>query len=282
MLSQLSRRQALLALSLPFLPLSQRATAEELDDFDAKFAEIRSSSENLSDASNQSEAKELARSGFAASQIDVAKSRREISSRAIELIVFFEVSSESLYQKKYRGAIWPGRRSGVTVGVGYDLGYVSEERIHEDWRDFLGSDQISFLQSVAGLRGVEAREAAKTLAGVDIPFPVAFEQFKLEVLPRYIGLTEGALAKTSSLSGDSLGALVSLTYNRGASYTISESQDKNGRYREMRAIRDHMETGNLTSIGSEIRGMVRLWDIAEFPGLHKRRNLEADLYEAGL
>ena len=39
-----------------------------------------------------------------------------ISSTAFDLIVEFEVSSEQVYTRKYRGPIWPGGASGVTIG----------------------------------------------------------------------------------------------------------------------------------------------------------------------
>jgi len=282
MTSIATRRTMLLGASVSLCPLTWSAFAESLSDFDSAFKGILDSGDDLRDAANRLEAKELSSSGFSASQIDIAKSERLISRRAIDLIVFFEVSSESVYQSKYRGAIWPRGKSGVTVGIGYDLGYVSEERIDEDWNRYIDSDQLELLKSAAGLRGDSARDVLNSLSKVDIPFSIAFDQFRYEALPRYTALTESVLPNTSGLSDDSLGALVSLTYNRGPSYSVSESRDKSGRYREMRAIRSHMEFGRLSSIANEIKSMVRLWDVNEFPGLHKRRQLEASLFEAGL
>jgi hypothetical protein len=50
-------------------------------------------------------------------------------------------------------------------------------------------------------------------------------------MPRWVSVGENALSNTRKIGADCMGSLVSLTYNRGASYA------KDGdRYREMRAI----------------------------------------------
>jgi hypothetical protein len=46
-----------------------------------------------------------------------------VSERAIQLIVYFEVTDEATYRRKYQRPVWPGLNSGVTIGIGYDVGY---------------------------------------------------------------------------------------------------------------------------------------------------------------
>jgi hypothetical protein len=77
------------------------------------------------------------------------------------------------------------------------------------------------------------------------------------------------------LPPDCLGALVSLTRDRGTAY-----QKAGDRFTEMRAIRDHMAAFRFSAVASEIRAMKRLWP--DSPGLIERREREARLFEDGL
>ena len=58
--------------------------------------------------------------------------------------------------------------------------------------------------------------------------------------------------------------------SRGASLT-------GDRRREMKAIVSLVAAGNLAGIAQEITAMKRLWSKSQFPGLHKRRDDEAEL-----
>jgi GH24 family phage-related lysozyme (muramidase) len=90
-----------------------------------------------------------------------------------------------------------------------------------------------------------------------------------------VELTERALPNTGKLSADSLGALVSLAYNRGASF------DSEGtRYQEMRAIKADMAAKKYQDVPKQIRNMKRLWPNVK--GLRVRRDLEAQLFQDGL
>lgn len=205
-----------------------------------------------------------------------AGSRTPISATAFDLIVEFEVSSEAIYRRKYRGAIWPGGASGVTVGIGYDVGYATVAMLQGDFGGKIPAGMLDALARTIGKTGAEARALAQGLAGqIDIPWDVAIAVHRDKVLPRWVGLVEHFLPNTGGLGPDSLGALVSLTYNRGASYTKAGE-----RYAEMRAIRAHMAARAFGRIPGEIRAMKRLWPTV--PGLQKRREREARMFEAGL
>ena len=48
----------------------------------------------------------------------------QISDKAFKLIIKYEVGGGEAYYNKYlKKPSWPGAFSGVTIGVGYDLGY---------------------------------------------------------------------------------------------------------------------------------------------------------------
>ncbi|MBI3435686.1 MAG: hypothetical protein HY056_11520 [Proteobacteria bacterium] len=218
----------------------------------------------------------LARSALETPPPPLPPSSTEISQRAFDMIVFFEVTSEALYTQKYRMPIWPKGASGVTIGIGYDVGYANRVQLRDDWAQSIPDAMIRALEAAIGVTGEAARPLAAALgASVDVPWQAASAVHRRRVIPRWVSLVERSLGNTARIGADCLGALVSLTYNRGASFT------KDGdRYREMRAIREHMAAKEFARIPGELRAMRRLWP--EVPGLQARRNQEAKLFEDGL
>lgn len=219
---------------------------------------------------------DLERSGLETVQPGGAPSATPISTVAFDLIVEFEVSSEQLYTKRYRGPVWPGGASGVTIGIGYDVGYATAATLAADFGGAIPDDMITVLRTAIGKTGEAARRLAKDLAGqVDVPWSAAIAVHRTKVMPRWVGLVERSLPNTAAIGPDCLGALASLTYNRGASF--SKAGD---RYQEMRAIKAHMAARDFDQIPGDFRAMKRIWPTV--PGLQKRREREARLFEAGL
>lgn len=198
------------------------------------------------------------------------------SSAAIDLIVAEEVTSEAVYMKKYTHPEWPGGASGVTVGIGYDCGYSTANTIQGDWGDKLPGFMVKALQDVAGIHGSPAHSHAYALRGVvNVSWTAAMAVFIGRDMPKWEGIVSRALPNTDKLAPDSFGALNSLTYNRGPSFDKPDD-----RYREMRAIKAHMASGQFAEIPDEIRAMKRLWP--NVMGLRNRRDHEAALFEKGL
>lgn len=69
-----------------------------------------------------------------------------------------EVTSEEVYNKKYINPIWPGGDSGVTVGIGYDLGMNNRETIIMDWTGNVNLNSVSILSNLAGITGQKAKK----------------------------------------------------------------------------------------------------------------------------
>jgi GH24 family phage-related lysozyme (muramidase) len=118
-----------------------------------------------------------------------------------------------------------------------------------------------------------------------VPWETALAVFAERTLPLYIEKTAAALPKTGKLSGDSFGALVSLTFNRGASYAQPHkpASDRLDRYREMRGIKAMMAREKFSQIPDQIRAMVRIWaGTAIERGMRRRRLDEAKLFADGL
>lgn len=206
-----------------------------------------------------------------------APSAKPISESAIRLILGFEVISQNHYQKRLTKPIWPGGDSGVTIGIGYDVGYVVKEWLLEDWQAFVDEQTIAELQGACGLKGGAAREVLKDCERVEVPWIVAERQFRDRMLPLYVAETMNSLPNSELLPPQCLGALVSLVYNRGSSFKL-----KGVRYAEMRAIRLHMVNKAFRKVPEELRGMKRIWEGKGLDGLIVRRELEAKLFEAGL
>lgn len=203
---------------------------------------------------------------------------RSISQDAKDLIVAFEVTNQKRYEALYERPVWPGGNSGITIGIGYDLGWATSEWLHADWIDHLIPEHLSLLGSVCGKTGANVQPLLADLHSIRIPWVDAFSQFNSVTLPRYIAETLAVNANVSNLSDDSLGALVSLDYNRGQNF-----RTQSYRYVEMNAIYRYLVTGDLVGIPAQIRKMKRLWEgIPGASGLVIRRELEAVLFEKGL
>ena len=198
------------------------------------------------------------------------------SQAAVDLIVMEEVTSKNLYNLKYQHPEWPGGASGVTVGIGYDVGYSTPTVIQADWGDKLPVAMVAALEAVAGIHGTPASSHAHELRNVvTVPWAAAMAVFLGRDMPKWEGIVAKALPNTDKLAPDSFGALVSLAYNRGPSFSTAGD-----RYREMRAIRDHLAHVQFHEIPDDIRSMKRLWP--NVVGLRNRRDHEAKLFEKGL
>ena len=198
------------------------------------------------------------------------------SKAAIDLIVESEVTSKGYYEKHYRKPEWPGGASGITIAVGYDLGFANEAKLRNDWTGKISDDMIDALIKYAGLTGEHAHaELAAAREEIDIPWEAAYDVFENIDMPDWSAKVKKALPNTDKLSEDSFGALVSLAYNRGASFS------KDGdRYKEMREIKENMANETFDQIPDCFREMKRLWPNVR--GLQDRRDAEAKLFEAGL
>jgi peptidoglycan hydrolase-like protein with peptidoglycan-binding domain len=201
-----------------------------------------------------------------------------ISDKAFDLIVSEEVTSKTHYETTLKRTEWPGGASGVTVGIGYDLGQTDRAKIENDWRGRVSDPMLSAMLSASGVTGGRANSLASTLkSSIEIPWDVALAVHRECVVPRWEGVVEKALPNTDKLPPDCFGALVSLTFNRGPSFS-----NDGDRYREMRAIKAHMAAGAFDKIPGEFRAMKRIWQGKGLDGLLRRRDAEADLFQRGL
>jgi GH24 family phage-related lysozyme (muramidase) len=200
----------------------------------------------------------------------------KISAKAVDMIIGFEVSSQAYYEKHYQRPEWPGGASGITIAIGYDLGYCDEKKIRSDWTNRIPGPMVDALVKFSGFKGDGAKERldqAKPL--ISIPWQTAHNVFMQCDVPLFTSQVKKILPNTDLLSEDCLGALVSIAYNRGNSWNMTDD-----RHTEMHNIKQHMTDKEFNKIPHEIRAMKRIWP--NINGLVSRREDEAKLFENGM
>jgi hypothetical protein len=213
---------------------------------------------------------------------------QRLAPAAFDLIVRFETGGREYYERVYRSRpCWPGGRSGITIGCGYDLGY--EKLFATDWQSRLPLETFARLARCIGKIGSVARQSLSGVRDIEISWEAALEVFNDRTLPQEIRNTLKAFpGSADKLTANAFGALVSLIFNRGLAI------DGSDRRREMLEIRKTIiaaqnscptrPDSNLhATIASLLRSMKRLWhnDPESDGDLVDRREAEARLVECG-
>ncbi|MEO1080120.1 MAG: peptidoglycan-binding protein [Pseudomonadota bacterium] len=193
---------------------------------------------------------------------------------ALAWIVAFEISSEAYYNRRLKRPYWPGGASGVTIGIGYDLGYCSAAQCRRDWGGQIPDADVSVLETACRLKGDEAKRAVgrARLSALQVPIDPAREVFYVASLPYHAERCREAYPGVEQLPADAQTALLSLVFNRG-------TRKSGSRRREMKALEPLVRDGDLDGIAAEIRKMKRLWEGTRLTGLLTRRDREARLVE---
>lgn len=191
----------------------------------------------------------------------VQETRQLLSQDAIDLMVAFEIGSA-------KGQDLPAHLlfGSINIGIGYDLGHVTAEQFTRDWGARLPAEMLVRLSPWVGRRDVPDNY---NLEGIIIPWQDALDVFLgSSVRPFVAGVL--ALPRADELPADSFGALVSLAYNMGMGGLTSQGA----------RIRDLLASGEFAAIPAQISAMKRL--LPKFPGLQRRRDAEALLFQLGL
>lgn len=198
-----------------------------------------------------------------------------ISRSAVDLIIHYEVTDRRTYELRHARPTWPGASSGVTIGIGYDLGYVTAAAFAADWL-CLPSATRERLVAVVGGQGTAARGLVRGLADITVPWDDAMDVLIRRTLPTHARRTLTAFPAAATLPSSCYGALVSLVFNRGPGMS-------GDRRREMRDVRDHLASGRMSGVAPAIRAMSRIWVGTSIEaGMRHRREAEADLFEQGI
>jgi GH24 family phage-related lysozyme (muramidase) len=200
-----------------------------------------------------------------------------ISANAYKLILKYEVGGgRSYYNKALKHPCYPGGASGVTIGIGYDMGYNTAAQFATDWKGVLPASDYHRLVPHLGKKRGNAKAAIASVKDISVSWEAAEVVFKRNTLPRFIAETIRAFPGAEKLHPDAFGALVSLVFNRGGSIS--------GRSRsEMLNIRKALASGHddiYNYIAKQIVDMKRLWVGKGLDGLLTRRDEEAKLVKS--
>ena len=194
-----------------------------------------------------------------------------ISRKSVDFIILQEVGSRTYYEKALQKPTWAGGESGITLGFGYDLGYMTDKQFISDWSSNININFLNPLRKVIGLKGLVAKNMLKgEIMQVLIPYNAAYEVFMKNSVPRYFAMTKTIYPNLEILNEDTQGALVSMVYNRGSSL-MGDSRT------EMRAIVPLIALLDYEGIAHQIESSKRLWENKKMEGLVIRREAEADL-----
>ena len=200
---------------------------------------------------------------------------KQPSPKALDLILEYEVGGGKSYYEKYLSKpTWPGGASGMTLGIGVDCGYYSQDELSKLFH-FLPNDQLEIVKGASGKTGQAGKEYTQKYknSGIVVSWDQALEIFDNLTWPKFARLTEKAFPKVEELCDNAYGALVSLVFNRGSSMTGDSRL-------EMRNIRDLVPKKDYKGIAKELRKMKRIWEGKGLDGLITRRESEAKLVES--
>jgi GH24 family phage-related lysozyme (muramidase) len=202
-----------------------------------------------------------------------------ISKKSYDLIIKHEVGGgENYYNKALSRPSYPGGASGVTIGIGYDLGYVNIQQFTKDWKQHLSQSDFTALALTIGKKRDSAKAEIIHLRNIKIPWAAAQTVFGQNTLPKFIAETQRAFPGSNYLLPDAFGALVSLVFNRGGSMVGASRTEMNN---IRRAIIGEIPTSNIYNyISSQISIMKRIWVGKNLDGLLARRDDEAALVKS--
>lgn len=190
-----------------------------------------------------------------------------ISPKAHKLIIDFEVGGGKPYYNKFLAKpTWPGGDSGITIGVGYDIGYNDLS----PWKGHISEEYMSRLSAALGKKGKNAKALVHKFHDIRIPWEAALHVFETIVVPHQVKKAKDTFPGMEELHPDVQGVLVSLVFNRGTSMTGSSR-------REMREVKKYVAEKNIRGIADSIVKMKRLWVGKGLDGLLARREAEAEL-----
>ena len=178
-------------------------------------------------------------------------------------VINFESGGEKYYNKYLKNITWPGGYSGLTFGIGIDLGYIFLKQYFEA-RNYI------LLTSLLGIKGDKAKASLYKVKTVGVKWEDAIEIFKNFTLPKFWKLANELWPGMDLLCESAQVALVSLVFNRGCS--IQGDSRK-----EMKNIIDLVKNKDYYGISSQIKSMKRLWVNKNQDGLLKRRDIESEM-----
>ena len=187
-------------------------------------------------------------------------------------VINFETGGRGYYNKVLRRMTWPGGASGITMGIGADLGYMTTREFDKYFSQYFSKSEQNKLKAVIGQKGSRAKSKLYTVRPIELSWQDASEAFVDWTLPKFWNLALNLWPGLDELCEQAQIALVSIVFNRGSSTRGSTR-------REMFNIKKLVLSKDYQGIADEVRSMKRLWVGKGLDGLLKRRDIEAKMIE---
>ena len=190
-------------------------------------------------------------------------------------VIQFETGGKNYYEKFLQRMTWPGGQSGITMGIGADLGYMTQQEFDSYFAKYFTLEERKLIEPVIGLKGEQARNILLRVKHIELSWTNASKAFVEWTLPKFWKMANELWPGLDQLKEEAQIALVSLVFNRGASIAGPSRV-------EMKNIKEHVLKKDYKGIAEQIRLMKRLWINKNLDGLLTRREKEANMVEEGL
>ena len=201
----------------------------------------------------------------------------ELHHKGIAFIAKYEISSKSYYNKCLKSPTYPGGASGVTIGIGYDLGHTPENQFRRDWRGKLPTGMFRKLSSVLTIKGRSAKGRINSLSNIEIPYDVALDVFENSTVQVWYAKALRVFPALGNLHPDAQTALVSLCFNRGASLTGTNREGMADIATVLSDVQKELTVEDYKKLAQIIVDMKPIWEGRGLDGLLARRDAEAEL-----
>jgi hypothetical protein len=193
----------------------------------------------------------------------------------VEQAADFLTRVESIREHPY----WPGGTSGITLGIGWDIGYHTRAELLSVWAD-LGSDALGRLASAAGKKGGAAQALLPHLKSVQVSTDISRRVLVSSLRGYYYPFVNQTFPGIEQLPAEAQVVVISLVFNRGVSmghepdWRFAKEVDRRWEFRE---LRQDVKQGDLFAIYIHLGTMKRLWEVSGPRGLRIRRRDEQAL-----
>jgi hypothetical protein len=174
---------------------------------------------------------------------------------------------------------WPSGDSGITIGVGWDLGQHGRTDLLTVWHA-LGPISLAKLAEASNKKAHPAVLLLPDLKSIDVPRDLSLAVFRKSLEDDYYPTTIKLFPGVEKLPTEVQVALISVVFNRGAVLGHDpdwETATELDRRWEIRRLRGDVQRGDTFAIYVRLGTMKRLWEKSGPRGLLYRRRDEQHL-----
>lgn len=193
---------------------------------------------------------------------------------AVDLLASLEGLPKSAYDKSKYNIPYVSLDGSVTIGLDYNLGYVTKEQMRADLSGLLDNAMVDALEPAVGIRDKAAAAVFVAQWPKDriIPYETA-KAILIRNMDKFGKLLLESVPRAAELNGSCFGAVAITLHNVG-------SFERPGpRGVELKKLKKAIEDGHQSEIPKILRSIGRT---ERLPGLRRRREMEAALCEKSL